>query len=1229
MIIKFETKSQRVKGLCFHPKRPWILASLHSVNTGVIQLWDYRMGTMIDSFHEHEGPIRGLDFHPTQPLFVSGGDDYKIKVWNYKLKRCLFTLTGHYDYVRTVEFHKEQPWIVSASDDQTVRIWNWQSRTCISVLPGHNHYVMCASFHPKQDLVVSASLDQTIRVWDISALKQKSATSGGFGTTGSSAGDEFLKFTQLNQEFFNTGDALVKYVLEGHDRGVNWAQFHPKSDLIVSASDDRTVRTWKITDQRAWAVDTYTGHSHNVSCAVFHEKKDMIISASEDKTLRFYDMGKAQFIKSYKREYERFWVLDVHPHQNLIAAGHDGGLIVFKLERERPAFTSVKNVLYYMKDKYLREVKNGKDTPIAILRKSSSGSSRGLIFDSSMSYCIVTSDHEGGTFELFEVKKSSTSSEDVQIKNPVRKGKGLFAAFVGLQKFATYDPKEKKVFVHSTVSDRTKEVTLDVGPVERIFPAVSGRLLIATEDKVHLYDFEQQKIVASASTPGVKFAIWSDDGSKLALLSKHMITILDSKFNVLCTVLETIRVKSGAFDKDGVFIYTTLNHMKYCLPSGDFGTIKTLELPIYIAHVDGNNISFIDRENNVKVTTIDSTEYKFKLALSQGRTGDIKKIMGEAKILGESIIAYLQQKGYPEIALNFVEDEVTKFNLALECGDIKTAFDVAQKLDKKECWNNLGSEALKQGDIVAVEKAYQKTKNFERLSFLYTITGNTQKLEGMLKIANVRNDVMSRFHNALYLGNTEERVKILQQAGQTNLAYMTAKTHGLEELAEEIKKELGEDFIMPELDFEPQILKPPKPIMIEGNWPLLHTETVDYSDITKTAETIMDEEAINDWVEGIEIPGDENAIPTTTTTPSIPTVGGGSEEDTDWGDSIDIPIEMQATASSGSRFIAPKVGRSATEQWPLNSQSPADHIAAGSFDTAMEILSKAIGIKNFAPLKEQFLSIYASSNLLMPVSPLLPSLPIPLQRNIKGDNEQSKDSSLPKLCILNITELQAKVKEAIKLFNPTTFKNSLDLFREIMRQLLLIPINSKKDEREFKETLSSCMEYVVALRMELNRRDVQNSDPKRAIELAAYVTRCKLQSSHIVLCLNSAMTVAFKNENNLTAATFANRLIKSGPPEKILKQAQYVIQEKEKKPSDKLEIDYDDRNPFVICNISLTPIYAGSEKVACSYCGAHYLPKYNGEQCTVCEMGTVGKKVIGLYEYQNAFKTTVHDEEDF
>ena len=52
MLVKFESKSNRVKGVSFHPKRPWVLAALHN---GTVQLWDYRMGTLVDKFSEHEG----------------------------------------------------------------------------------------------------------------------------------------------------------------------------------------------------------------------------------------------------------------------------------------------------------------------------------------------------------------------------------------------------------------------------------------------------------------------------------------------------------------------------------------------------------------------------------------------------------------------------------------------------------------------------------------------------------------------------------------------------------------------------------------------------------------------------------------------------------------------------------------------------------------------------------------------------------------------------------------------------------------------------------------------------------------------------------------------------------------------------------------------------------------------------------------------------------------------
>ena len=45
---------------------------------------------------------------------------------------------------------------------------------------------------------------------------------------------------------------------------------------------------------------------------------------------------------------------------------------------------------------------------------------------------------------------------------------------------------------------------------------------------------------------------------------------------------------------------------------------------------------------------------------------------------------------------------------------------------------------LLKGNHEVVEMSYQKTKEFERLSFLYLITGNTEKLRKMLKIAEMR-----------------------------------------------------------------------------------------------------------------------------------------------------------------------------------------------------------------------------------------------------------------------------------------------------------------------------------------------------------------------------------------------------------------------------------------------------------------------------------------------------------
>nr|8ENY_A Chain A, Putative coatomer subunit alpha [Schizosaccharomyces pombe]8ENY_B Chain B, Putative coatomer subunit alpha [Schizosaccharomyces pombe]8ENY_C Chain C, Putative coatomer subunit alpha [Schizosaccharomyces pombe] len=325
MLTKFESRSSAAKGVAFHPTQPWILTSLHN---GRIQLWDYRMGTLLDRFDGHDGPVRGIAFHPTQPLFVSGGDDYKVNVWNYKSRKLLFSLCGHMDYVRVCTFHHEYPWILSCSDDQTIRIWNWQSRNCIAILTGHSHYVMCAAFHPSEDLIVSASLDQTVRVWDISGLRMKNAAP----VSMSKEDQKAQAHNSKSNDKKGSTDAIVKFVLEGHDRGVNWCAFHPTLPLILSAGDDRLVKLWRMTASKAWEVDTCRGHFNNVSCCLFHPHQELILSASEDKTIRVWDLNRRTAVQTFRRDNDRFWFITVHPKLNLFAAAHDSGVMVFKLE---------------------------------------------------------------------------------------------------------------------------------------------------------------------------------------------------------------------------------------------------------------------------------------------------------------------------------------------------------------------------------------------------------------------------------------------------------------------------------------------------------------------------------------------------------------------------------------------------------------------------------------------------------------------------------------------------------------------------------------------------------------------------------------------------------------------------------------------------------------------------------------------------------------------------------
>ena len=537
-------------------------------------------------------------------------------------------------------------------------------------------------------------------------------------------------------------------------------------------------------ETKAWEVDTCRGHFQNASACLFHPHQDLILSVGEDRTIRVWDLNKRTTVQSFKRENDRFWVIAAHPEINLFAAGHDNGVMVFKLERERPASTIHQNNLFYItKDKAVKSyefTKNTESPSMLSLKKLGSPwvPPRTLSYNPAERAILVTSPADNGTYELINLPRDASGALE---PTDIKRGLGTSAVFVARNRFAVFNLVGQQIDIKDLTNNTTKTIKPPIGTVDIYFGG-TGNLLCITPTTVVLYDIQQKKQMAELSVAGVKYVVWSSDGLYAALLSKHNVTIVNKSLEQISTLHETIRIKSAAWDDAGVLLYSTLNHIKYTLLNGyeissdfaariltwnrDNGIVMTLDQTVYLVRVKARTVCCLDRAAKPKVLNIDPTEYRFKLALVKRNYEEMLQIIKTSSLVGQSIIAYLQKKGYPEIALQFVQDPQTRFELAVECGNLDVAVDMAKQLDRSKLWVRLGTEALAHGNHQIVEMAYQKLRQFDKLSFLYLATGDQEKLARMAKIAEHRGDVTSRFQNALYLGDVENRIQMFKDIDQ-------------------------------------------------------------------------------------------------------------------------------------------------------------------------------------------------------------------------------------------------------------------------------------------------------------------------------------------------------------------------------------------------------------------------------------------------------------------------------
>ncbi len=249
---------------------------------GTVRLWDVASGSERTSDGEpmpytgHRGAVYTARFAPDGRTIASAGYDRRVLLWKpeelqpFNYARLLrgeaisvqpsIALEGHQAAVRHIEFSADGQWLLSASHDNTLKIWSARdgdaethfvpTGTLLKTLRGHSGQVRGAAFSPHdRNMVASGGYDHQVRLWNVAQYAEDRTIPGQF--------------------------------LRGHGDAVLAASFSPHGDSVVTASRDRTAKTWNAKTGEE-LHNFREGHLYLASGGVFYPDGNHVATAAID-----------------------------------------------------------------------------------------------------------------------------------------------------------------------------------------------------------------------------------------------------------------------------------------------------------------------------------------------------------------------------------------------------------------------------------------------------------------------------------------------------------------------------------------------------------------------------------------------------------------------------------------------------------------------------------------------------------------------------------------------------------------------------------------------------------------------------------------------------------------------------------------------------------------------------------------------------------------------------------
>ncbi|KAJ3196340.1 hypothetical protein HK101_009256 [Irineochytrium annulatum] len=238
-----------------HSSRIWDVASNKAGTTvatasgdGVVKLWDVKSAKMpcTTTLAGSTGDVYSVKFHPGGEHLATGGYDKIVRFYDIERGIVIKTFTGHQAAVTRIIFSPLGNLIVSGSKDNTIKFWDIVSGLCIKTISSHLGEVTSVEMSANGLHLLSSSKDNSNRLWDVRSTRMMRRFKGHQNTSknfirAGFAGDSLIDGI-VHVWDADKGTLLSR--LRGHTGIVYSAVWNSSQSLLVSASDDRTLKSW-------------------------------------------------------------------------------------------------------------------------------------------------------------------------------------------------------------------------------------------------------------------------------------------------------------------------------------------------------------------------------------------------------------------------------------------------------------------------------------------------------------------------------------------------------------------------------------------------------------------------------------------------------------------------------------------------------------------------------------------------------------------------------------------------------------------------------------------------------------------------------------------------------------------------------------------------------------------------------------------------------------------------